>query len=341
MFGVVFACEILTPPDYVMGYFYVIPIVLASSRLNRLAVMGFTFIAVVLTLANLWIPGGQIIHNSTVVDRLITALSLTVTSILSDRNRYIQQTVVRQQAQIQAQAELANVREDFSSTLTHDLKTPLLGAIEMLQALQKEQFGSIQPQQQQMLSIIIRSHQNSLQLLQTLLDVYRNDIKGIQLQLAPVDLGQIADDVLTSLAQFASSRRVNLSLHHGNSDFRSFLWVNGDIFQLQRVFTNLLTNAINHSPRGSTVEIVMTSQATDQVVQVLDVGAGIQSDEISRLFGRFYQGEGDRQASGSGLGLYLSRQIITAHGGTIWAENRSPHGATFGFHLPAVSYPVN
>jgi two-component system, NarL family, sensor kinase len=337
MFGVVFACEILTPPDYVMGYFYIIPIVLASSRLNRLATIGFTIVAAVLTLANIWIPGGQIIHMSTVVDRLITVLSLTITGFLSDRNRHINQTVVVQQTKIQAQAELACVREDFSSTLTHDLRTPLLGAIEMLKALQQEQFGSVSPQQHQLLSTIIRSHKTSLQLLQTLLDVYRNDIKGLQLQLSPINLVQIAEEVSNSLIQLAASRRVNLSLSYGESDFRSFLWVNGDAVQLHRVFTNLLTNAINHSPRGTTVEMVLTSQAAYQVVKILDRGAGIQSTEISRLFERFYQGQGDRQASGSGLGLYLSRQIITAHGGTIWAENRLPHGAIFSFHLPAVS----
>jgi two-component system NarL family sensor kinase len=330
----------LTPPDYVMGYFYIVPIVLASPRLNRLAMLGFTLLAVVLTLANIWIPGGQIVHSSTVVDRFITALSLSVTGLLIDRNRHIQQTVVRQQAQIQAQEELASVREDFSSTLTHDLKTPLLGAIEMLKALQKDRLGPVTPQQNQLIGTIIRSHQTSLQLVQTLLEVYRNDTKGLQLQLAPVDLGQIAEEVSNSLMQLAASRRINLSINYGESDFRSFLWVNGDAFQLQRVFANLLTNAINHSPRGSIVEIVMTSQTAYQVVKVMDMGAGIQSTDTYRLFGRFYQGEGDRQASGSGLGLYLTRQIITAHGGTIWAENRAPHGAIFGFHLPAVSYPA-
>jgi two-component system, NarL family, sensor kinase len=77
------------------------------------------------------------------------------------------------------------------------------------------------------------------------------------------------------------------------------------------------------------------------VVKILDTASGIQAEEFPHLFERFYQGGGDRQAKGTGLGLYLSRQIIEAHGGTIWAENRYPYGALFGFKLPiAVTYPV-
>jgi two-component system NarL family sensor kinase len=112
------------------------------------------------------------------------------------------------------------------------------------------------------------------------------------------------------------------------------------------VLTNLLVNAINHSRRGDRIEIMLTSQASYQVVKILDTGSGIQPDQLSHLFERFYQGQSDaygglclRQAKGTGLGLYLSRQIIAAHGGTIWAENRAPSGALFAFKLPIASLP--
>jgi two-component system NarL family sensor kinase len=183
---------------------------------------------------------------------------------------------------------------------------------------------------------MIRSHQTSLQLLETLLDVYRNDIEGLKLVLAPVDLVTVAEEVAASLFDLAASRRVHLSFSYGESDFRKFLWVSGDAFQLQRVFANLLTNAINHTPRGGKVEIALESHASYQTARVIDTGAGITAAELPYLFERFYQGHSNRQAKGAGLGLYLTRQIIEAHGGTIWAENRSPHGASFGFRLPAL-----
>lgn len=74
------------------------------------------------------------------------------------------------------------------------------------------------------------------------------------------------------------------------------------------------------------------------MIKVADHGAGVRLEEIPHLFERFYQGQSDRQAKGAGLGLYLSRQIVEAHGGTIWAENRQPTGAVFAFRLPVFPY---
>jgi two-component system NarL family sensor kinase len=158
------------------------------------------------------------------------------------------------------------------------------------------------------------------------------------MQLEPINLAMLAEEVATSLISLSTSRRVYLNLNYGESDFRKFLWVNGDVFQLRRVFTNLLTNAINHSPRGAKVEVVLETQSSHQIVQVIDSGAGINPKEKPHLFERFYQGQSDRLATGSGLGLYLTRQIIEAHGGTIWAENHIPQGAIFGFRLPTLPY---
>lgn len=337
LFALVFTLEILTPPDYVMGYLYISPILLAKPRLNRKTTLLITSIASILTLLNIWIPGEEEIHPAMVANRLITVLALVVTGILSDRNRHIQQTLAQQQAKLQIQSKLASLREDFAATLAHDLKTPILGAIETLKAFDRAQFGQVQPTQKKVLNTIVRSHQNSLQLVETLLDVYRNDLEGLQLNRTSIDLAKLAESTTTALADLAASRRVYLSLNYGDSDFRTFLWVNGDAFQLQRVLTNLLTNAINHSPRGAKVEVILGTQGSQQIVKIIDTGAGIQPDEMPHLFDRFYQGESDRQASGSGLGLYLARQIIEAHDGTIWAENHVPQGAIFGFRLSAIN----
>ena len=145
-----------------------------------------------------------------------------------------------------------------------------------LQAFDREQFGTIHAKQKTVVATMIRSHQNSLQLVETLLDVYRNETEGLQLQLEPINLAILAEDVAASLLSLSTSRRVYLNLHYGESDFRKFLWVHGDAFQLRRVFANLLTNAINHSPRGAKVELVLQTQSSHQIVQVIDVGAGLK-----------------------------------------------------------------
>jgi two-component system, NarL family, sensor kinase len=336
---IVLLLEFITPPAFVFGYLYTAPILLATAR-SRRATFPITAFAVSLTLLNLWLPTPSGITLATLANRLIAALSLLVTGFLGDRYRYYQEAIAQQQAQLQAQSQLVSLREDFASTLTHDLKTPILGAIATLDAFQQEKFGSVSAPQEQVLATMTRSHQTSLQLVETL-DVYRNDTEGLKLHLAPVDLAELIEDAAGTLAELAASRRVHLTLSYSESEFRRSLWVNGDALQLQRVLTNLLINAINHSRRGDRVEAVMESQASYRVIKILDTGSGITAEELPYLFERFYQGQGDRQAKGTGLGLYLSRQIVEAHGGTIWAENRQPTGALFAFKLPSSPHHVS
>jgi two-component system, NarL family, sensor kinase len=340
LFLIVLLLEYSTPPSYVFGYLYSGPVLLASNHLSRRITLIATTVACALTLLNIWLPHALAVEASTIASRIIATFALIVTGVLSDRNQFFQQTVLQQQAKIQAQEKLASVREDFASTLTHDLKTPLLGAIEALNAFQQGSFGLVQSAQHQVLATIIRSHQSTLQLVEMLLDIYQNDTEGLKLHLLSVDLVRLAEEVITTLRELAASRRIHIALTYGESEFRKFLWVNGDPFQLQRVLANLLTNAINHSPRDSRVEVRMETTPAGQIIRIIDDGAGVNRLEIAHLFERFYQGQSDRQAKGSGLGLYLSRQIVEAHGGTIWAENRSPKGAIFAFRLPVAPRPL-
>lgn len=344
IFIVLGVLEYCTPSDYVFGYLYSGAILLVNSWFGGIATTSATFVAVCLTILNSWLPGGEVIRASTVASRIIAAMALIVTGFLSQRLRKSQIEIALTQTQLEAQAQLVRLREDFASTLTHDLKTPLLGAIETIKAFQQAEFGAVLPTQQKVLATMVRSHENSLHLLETLLDVYRNDTEGLKLDLSPVDLSILAEAAASTVTQLAANRRIHLSLNYGDSDWRRSLWVRGDALQLQRVFSNLLINAINHSRRGDHVEVVLEPQASYQVVKILDTGAGIQTEQFPHLFERFYQGNSDcgglsqRQAKGSGLGLYLSRQIIEAHGGIIWAENRVPKGAIFGFKLPVLPF---
>lgn len=332
---IVFALEFLTPPPYVFGYLYIGTIVLASARLNRSNTWKVTLLGSALTLLNLVVPGTELINLSVIANRLLVVLALLVTAWLSNRTRSYEEAIAQHKAQLQAQAQLAQLREDFVSTLTHDLKTPLLGAIATVKSFQQEEFGPLIQTQQQVLEMMERSFQTTLQLVETMLDVYRNDSEGLQLNLMPVNLVAIAEEAIATLTPLATNRRIYIRTRYGDSQFRRTLWVRADSLQLHRVFTNLLANSINHSPRGGSVDVILESTSTAQQVQVQDQGPGITPDEFPHLFERFYQGHSNRHAKGSGLGLYLSRQIMEAHGGMIWAEHNPPHGAKFCFKLPA------
>jgi two-component system NarL family sensor kinase len=335
-FVIVITLEYTTPSKFVFGYLYTGSILLANSLTGGKATLWVTVAAIFLTLLNLFVPTIDFNDTATVANRLIATLALGVTGWLSDRIRRYEEAIARQREQLRSQKQLASLREDFVSTLTHDLKTPLLGAIETIKSFQNEHFGKITPTQAKVLETMARSHYASLQLVHTLLDVYSNDAEGIKLQLQPVNLATLASEVIATLIDLASSRQVYVVMNCADSDFRSHFWVKGDPLQLRRVFSNLIVNAINHSPRSSKVEVTLETEGEQNVVKVCDRGLGITKEELPHLFERFYQGSSNRQATGSGLGLYLSRQIIEVHGGTIWAENRSPNGAVFGFRLPAI-----
>lgn len=336
----IFTLDSLTLPRYIEGYLYIGPILYSTGRLQRWVTLSVTAIAIVLIFLNLWIPTPYNSHMPTLENRGIAALTMLLTGFLCDRNRYYQDVLTQQQGQLQAQAQLDQLRQDFASTLAHDLKTPLLGALEILRALRKEKFGGISHAQRQVLETMTRSHKTTLLFVETLLDVYRNDIHGLVLNQRPVELSALTQEVANSLGELASSREISFAFHFHPPQLPASLWVEGDALQLQRVLTNLLVNAINYSRRGDQILIEFESESEHHIVKILDTGSGLKPDDFPYLFERFYQGEGSRQAKGTGLGLYLARQIVEAHGGTIWAQNRQHSGALFGFKLPVISAPL-
>lgn len=188
--------EYATPSEYVFGYIYTGPILLAHPRLNRSATLQVTLAASVLTLLNLVLPDVEGTSPATVANRLIAVMALVVTGLLSDRARRYEEAIAQQKAKLHAQEQLASVRENFASTLTHDLKTPLLGAIETLKSFQQGYFGAVTPEQQKVLAMMTRSHKSTLQLVETLLDVYRNDTEGLKLYLELVNLFALAEEVI-------------------------------------------------------------------------------------------------------------------------------------------------
>ena len=283
LLAIVALLEFTTPSEYLFGYLYTRPILLANSRLSRLGKLQITLVSAALTLLNLFVSPGEAIALATVANRSIAVMALGATGYLSDRHHEYQEAIAIAKAELQQQ-QLASIREDFVSTLSHDLKTPMLGAIETIKAFESAKLGNVTASQQKVLETMARSHKMSRQLVETLLDVYRNDAEGLKLQIAAVNLVALAEEVIATLTDLSAARRVDINMSYGESDFRQSLWVNGEAVQLDRVFVNLLTNGINHSPRGGKVQIVMESYASDRVVKAIDSGLGITADELPYLF---------------------------------------------------------
>jgi signal transduction histidine kinase len=110
----------------------------------------------------------------------------------------------------------------------------------------------------------------------------------------------------------------------------------GDLIRLEQVLNNLVSNAIKYSPNGGTIEISGRGSPDEVIVTVSDTGVGISYEELPHVFERFFRGARERHQGtpGAGLGLYLSKAIVEAHGGRIWAESEPGEGTTFSFAIP-------
>jgi two-component system, NarL family, sensor kinase len=353
--GLIWFLDILIPIEYTVGYLYILPILLAACELgiNGISTVKRTIYTSIITKVGIFLTLFDLINIeffaivglnnvrlsiTIIVNRLSVAIVLWLTNWLIRRNlNYLEEVyqkraeIIRYQAELSKQLQLDRIHEDFVYTLTHDLKTPLLGAIETIKYFQQAQFGSISALQSNVLSKMYRSQKRSLQLVETLLDVYRNDIEGLVLQTESIDLESIAKESIDIVVVLGLERQITLNLKCDESMAQQPKLM-GDPLQLSRVFSNLLSNAIYHSTRGGQIDVLIHYRDRQYVVGVLDRGMGIALADLPFIFDRFYQAQ--YRWKGSGLGLHLSRQIVEAHGGTIWAESVLPQGTKFCFSLP-------
>jgi two-component system, sensor histidine kinase and response regulator len=251
-------------------------------------------------------------------------------------------SLLRLKHSIDEQQRLSRQREDFVSRLTHDLRTPLVAADRTLTLLLQNAFGEITPEMQEIMSVMVRSNKNLLEMVNTLLEVYRHDAGNKNLTFAPVNLDDLAQDVVQELDPLAKAQGLTLRIDQPPEAATSFT-VLGDRLELRRVLLNLVGNAIKFTDAGEiTLRLsresgpMATSDSSGDwiCIQVTDTGSGIPLEDQALLFERFRQG--DHKRAGSGLGLYLSRRIVEAHRGTITLQSQVGSGSQFTVRLPTL-----
>ncbi|MGG6298189.1 ATP-binding protein [Leptolyngbya sp. AN02str] len=236
----------------------------------------------------------------------------------------------------QQREQLVRQREDFVSRLTHDLRTPLVAADRMLRLFQDNAFGEPSAEMSDAIAIMIRSNKNLLQMVNTLLEVYRHEAGHKSMSFTLCDMKPIVQEVIQELSPLAEEKGIRLTDDMPQND-QAATTVAGDMLELRRVLTNLVGNAIKFTDKGSITVRLSGSEpphTPDRVkIEVIDTGAGIPPEDQAMLFERFRQGNHKR--AGSGLGLYLSRCIIEAHRGTIGVKSEVGRGSNFMIRLPA------
>jgi two-component system, NarL family, sensor kinase len=334
--AVILGLEIILPNEYVVSYAYMVPILFASYRLNTRANQWIVVISVAMTLLYCFDREHmqiQAIPQVVLFNRSLAACSLLIVYWLSIRARASREIAANRLSELIVQARLADIKTDFSANLVHDLQNPLFGAIETINTFLLGEFGAVTTAQQHALEIMSRSHKMSIHNLQTILETCHNDNHGLYLNYQTSNLKSIATDAIEMLADLAKSRQVQIECVNESQTTE----IECDPAKIDRVFANLLLNAINHSLPHSKIVVSISSEIGQYSVRVSDQGRGITAKDLPYIFVKYYQGLIGRRTKGAGLGLYLVRKIIETHGGTIQVEPKIEKGVTFLFTLPKLA----
>lgn len=227
--------------------------------------------------------------------------------------------------------ELERLRRDLIAWTSHDLRTPLTSMRVMIEALHD---GLVEDDAtRQRYYRTIRSEVMALnRLIDDLFELAQLDAGGLKLEMSAVSLADLISDTIEAFRPMCEQRNIQLQGQVG-PELDS---VTMDASRVGRVLSNLVSNALQHTPSGGQVEVVGDRRQDEVIVTVSDNGPGFKTEDLPRVFERFYRGEQarSRATGGAGLGLTIASGIVEAHGGRIWAENASGSGATVGFAIP-------
>ena len=223
------------------------------------------------------------------------------------------------------------MKDEFVTRISHELRTPLANVRLYTNLLEHGR-----PEKHDEYLGTLKQEGNRLnKLIEDLLDISELDMGRIPIEASPTDLGRLIDDVLLDHQSQAEAR--GLTLHYVPSSVLPRVWA--DPALLIRVIANLLSNALNYTPAGGSIACTTALQSRSDklwvTLTVKDTGPGISSQEMSRLFERFYRGQAARnyKIPGTGLGLAISKEIMHKLGGFITVESQPDHGAAFTIWL--------
>jgi PAS domain S-box-containing protein len=218
---------------------------------------------------------------------------------------------------------LDQAQQDFVAMAGHDLGSPLTVLRARAQLLQRRQRYD-----EESIAAILEQTARMDRLIGDLRELAKVEGGGLSIQSEDVDLVALAQEAVERARTLTTGRAVGVAVPE------TPVMVAGDRDRLGQVLDNLLGNAVKYSPHGSEVLVTVEAVGREACLRVADQGPGIPIDALPRLFERFYRGQHAAEEAGLGLGLYISRMLVEAHGGRIWAASTPGAGSTFSIALP-------
>ncbi|HEY9833501.1 MAG TPA: HAMP domain-containing sensor histidine kinase [Stenomitos sp.] len=222
----------------------------------------------------------------------------------------------------------------FLHAVSHDLRNPVLGIVMVLRNLLKQP-GEKVSVSRSILERIADSSDRQLDLINSLIETHAAEVRGVVVHCQPLQLNLLVQSAIADLQPMLTKEQATLINFIPNQ----LSLVNADPLQLSRVYQNLIANALNHNPPGLSIKLDAKLDGDWVRCTVMDNGVGMSPQQCEKLFDLYFRGDQKRQSVGLGLGLYLCRQIITAHGGDIGVNSGLGEGTTFWFKLPLAVLP--
>jgi len=222
------------------------------------------------------------------------------------------------------------VRRDFVANVSHELRTPLAAIKSVIETL--ESGAAADPQvARDFLQSADGEVDRLVQMVEELLELSRIESGELSMTREQVDVGAAVQSAAERLRPQAEKAGVGLSVETA----ANLPSVRGDRVSLERAIVNLINNAIKFTPDGGAVRVLARPDGAGVKIEVSDNGSGVESQDLPRVFERFYKADRARRAGGTGLGLAVVKHTAEAHGGRVEAESRLGEGSSFRIWLPA------
>lgn len=232
------------------------------------------------------------------------------------------------------QRELDRLKSQFVSTVTHELRTPIVATQKALDVIIDKSAGPLNEDQARFLDIARRNLDRLGRLINDILDFSKLEAGKMKLEIVETQVGRVVQDACDALSSWANSKEIRLERKVEND----LPVLSVDSNRIIQILNNLIGNALKFTPKGGciTVEVKARNNGAEVEVSVQDTGTGIAKEDLDKVFERFLQVGERRQTdiSGTGLGLSIAKEIVELHGGKIWAESEKGQGAKFIFVLP-------
>lgn len=273
----------------------------------------------------------------TIGDELVIAIqnALSVQEV-KDLNANLEQRIVAATKELRASnaqlQKLDEAKDEFISMASHQLRTPLTSIKGYVSMLMEGDVGKVSDEQKHLLQEAFVSSERMVRLIGDFLNVSRLQTGKFVIDKHPVDLAQLVADEIDALGSNAASR--DLSFHYKKPKGIPTLLL--DENKIQQVIMNFADNAIYYSKEASTIQVSLKKVGDMIEFSVKDTGIGVPKDQQDQLFNKFFRATNARQQrpDGTGVGLFLAKKVIDAHGGEIIFQSQENKGSTFGFRLP-------